>query len=81
MGGYPLPLYGLIKSAHTHTHTHRGDGRVRSASLRSSFFCLIFSFNWSPSRFAATIFSCQSDMIDDYDDDGGGSSSGEGNDN
>jgi len=37
-------------------------GYVRSASLRSSFFCLIFSLSCSPSRFAARIFSCQSDI-------------------
>lgn len=36
---------------------------VRSASFKSSFFCLIFSFNCSPSRFAAMIFSCQSDIM------------------
>ena len=65
MGGYPLPLFGL---SNVSTYIR---GEVRSASLRSSFFCLIFSFNWSPSRFAAMIFSCQSDMIDDDDYNGG----------
>ena len=62
-GGISLAIVRTFQRQHIRIHILRGG--VRSASLRSSFFCLIFSFNWSPSRFAAMIFSCQSDMIDD----------------